>query len=385
MSWKFQSGCAAVILLAAAAAVAGGPKGDFETSVYDGRLTITKYTGSDENVVIPAAIGGQPVVAVGREAFSGARVKRVVIPDHIVRVEEQAFIYCASLTNAAIGRGVTNIGAGAFRNCTRLESFTVGAANPAYAGADGVLFDKARTTLIQCPARKAGRYEIPAGVETVGAEAFARCAGLTNIVIPAGVRRLGDWAFERSGVVSLKIPDSVTEIGSGVFSSCAGLEKAVIGTGLARLGHRMFERCGNLSRVAIPDEVAEIGDWTFYGCTSLSRVAIPDGVTAIGHRAFFECTGLATVRIPDRVTEIGDYAFGGCAGLTGATVGAGVERIGEGAFADCPALTNLVFMGNAPAAGPDVLLRSEGVTVFYTSGTSGWDATWGERPTALGE
>jgi hypothetical protein len=375
-------GCSALFVLALAT---GGQAEDFATTVYDGALTIAKYSGTGDAVVIPAAIQGQPVVAIGREAFSAARLKKVVIPDHIVRIEEQAFVYCASLAEVAIGRGVTNIGAGAFRNCTRLESFTVGADNPAYRSVDGILFNKTRTALLQCPARRSGNFIVPPGVTEIGPEAFSRCGILTNIVLPAGVACLGDWAFERCGVVSVQIPDSVTNIGIGVFSSCAGLAKADVGQGLARLGHRMFERCGKLSRVAIPDEVVEIGDWAFYACTNLTRMAIPGAVTRIGHRAFFECAGLAGIEIPGRVAEIGDFAFGGCTGLARAEVGAGVAQIGEGAFADCPALTTLNFKGNAPVAGTDVFLRSDIATVYYRSGASGWDATFGGRPTALGE
>ena len=38
-----------------------------------------------------------------------------------------------------------------FDNCTSLTSINVDALNPAYSSVDGVLFDKAQTTLLQFP------------------------------------------------------------------------------------------------------------------------------------------------------------------------------------------------------------------------------------------
>ena len=40
--------------------------------------------------------------------------------------------------------------------------------NPVYTSVDGVLFNKSQTTLIQCPAGKAGSYTIPNSVTSIG-------------------------------------------------------------------------------------------------------------------------------------------------------------------------------------------------------------------------
>ena len=61
----------------------------------------------------------------------------------------------------------------AFFGCTGLTELDVEPANAGYSSLGGVLFDKARTTLIQYPGGKAGAYAIPAGVTRIQSAAFA--------------------------------------------------------------------------------------------------------------------------------------------------------------------------------------------------------------------
>jgi hypothetical protein len=59
-------------LFVGGALFAQSAESDFETApdeVYGG-VTITKYVGWDTAIKIPAAIGGKPVTAIGKEAFA---------------------------------------------------------------------------------------------------------------------------------------------------------------------------------------------------------------------------------------------------------------------------------------------------------------------------
>jgi hypothetical protein len=70
-----------------------------------------------------------------------------------------------------------------------------------------VLFNKALTTLIQCPGGKTGPYTIPASVTSIGSYAFRDCTGLTSVTIPASVTNIGSSAFDHcSGLTSVTIP-----------------------------------------------------------------------------------------------------------------------------------------------------------------------------------
>jgi hypothetical protein len=89
-----------------------------------------------------------------------------------------------------------SIGDNAFYYCTSLEKIEVDANNNNYTSDDGVLFDKAITTLIKYPKEKNdAAYEIPYGVTSVGDCAFLGCTALTSVTLPRSVTNIGKRAF----------------------------------------------------------------------------------------------------------------------------------------------------------------------------------------------
>lgn len=210
--------------------------------------TITGYTGSGGDAVIPDQINGVPAERIGSLIFD---------EDDCENPPE----------SVSIPAGVKEIEAGAFGNCSTLKEITVAAENPYYSSEDGVLFDKEKSALIQYPMGRTGTaYAVPESVKAIEDEAFAGCSGLEQVSIPAGVK----------------------EIGTDVFFSCKSLKS-----------------------VAIPYGVTTIKKGTFNLCSGLSEVVIPNSVTAIKEYAFGNCTGLVSIKIPDSVTSIDANAFSG--------------------------------------------------------------------------
>ena len=82
-----------------------------------------------------------------------------------------------------------------FDGCTGLTSIVVDASNPVYSSQDGVLYNKAKTMLIQYPGGKSGGFIIPGSVTSIGDYAFYGCTGLTSVTIPDSVTSIGDGAF----------------------------------------------------------------------------------------------------------------------------------------------------------------------------------------------
>jgi len=98
--------------------------------------------------------------------------------------------------------------------------------NPAYTSVDGVLFDKALSTLLQCPGGKTGAYRVPGTVTAIGLSAFANCRGVTSVTIPEGVQTIGNSAFLNcSSLASATIPQGVSAIGEKVFFNCTNLAR----------------------------------------------------------------------------------------------------------------------------------------------------------------
>jgi hypothetical protein len=467
-----------ILLCVAGPAARGDTWGPYTYTVANGEATITGFDASYSGALsITNMLGGRPVTAIGDYAFEYCVLTSVAVPDSVATIGYGAFLLCEELASVTLGNGVVTIGAYAFDDCvslasvnipagvatigegafsycgrlssvtipasvtyigsrafaacyTNLTSIAVDAGNLFYSSIDGVLFDEAATTLLQCPGGRAGHYTVPVGVETIAAGAFEYCTLLGSVTIPDSVVTIGDAAFSTCvGLASVQIPDSVSAIGAYAFSDCYGLASAAIGDGVTVIEKGTFNWCTNLvdaaipsgvtvigdsaftatrlKSVAIPDGVTAVGRYVFAGCrdmtniafgagaasigysafsncTSLPGVTIPDGIATIGVQAFSGCTGLASVVIGNGATNIGNNAFSGCNALARIMVGNSVADVGSGAFSQCGSLERVYFAGDAPAPTiPEwsVFFWSENATVYYLPGTDGWEPFYAERPT----
>ena len=385
--------------------------------------------------------------AIGQKAFIGcAELTSVTIPDSVTSIGNEAFRDCIKLTKVTIGNGVGAIGDQAFADCVSLKDLTIPDSvttigwhafwhsrdlswdglvhvkigrgversiiastfsgrwslaaievdqdNETYRSREGVLFDKAGTSLILYPRGRAGKiYAVPDGVSDIYPWAFGACRELTTVQIPGSVTSIDehafspygigierdDWAglaaievdqdnetyrsregvlFDKAGTVLIRypvkrpgttyaIPDGVTTIGDYAFSDCHELESVRIPDSVTMIGDGAFDGCVGLTSVSIPDSVTAIGDWAFYRCRGLTSVTIPDNVTTIGDWAFDRCVSLTSVSIPDSVTAIGDYAFWDSYKLKSVKIPEGAV-LGENAFFSGVRIVRRPPRGDAP-------------------------------------
>lgn len=207
---------------------------------------------------------------IGRTAFYACQnLTHVTLGNSVATIGESAFTSCKSLTNITIPASVTSIGALSFYGCSNLTEITVDEANLVFSSQNGVLFNKARTSLIQCPANKTGSYSIPSGVTNIVAGAFNPCL-LTNITIPDSVISIGNSAFRDSpNLTSIIIPNSVISTGTAIFMDCVSLTDVIIGNGISTIEQSMFNDCGILTNITFGNSVSTFGWSAFGSCLSL--------------------------------------------------------------------------------------------------------------------
>ena len=157
------------------------------------------------------------VTSIASNTFSGcSSLTSVSIPNGVTSIGGYAFSSCRSLTSVTIPNSVGNIGYAVFNNCSSLNAINVASGNGYFSSIDGVLYDRPRETLIQCPAAKTS-LTIPNSVTTIGERAFIYCRDLTSVTLPNSVTSIGRSAFYGcSGLTSIKclaaVPPSLDTI-----------------------------------------------------------------------------------------------------------------------------------------------------------------------------
>jgi hypothetical protein len=346
------------------------------------------------------------VTAIEDEVFAFCDdLTSIVIPNSVTVISDRAFYRCRYLTSITIPESVTYIGDRAFYRCGNLASIEVAQDNPSYSSEEGVLFNKDKTTLIQCPDVKTGEYAIPNSVTSIGDYAFASCYELTSVSIPNSVTSIGDKAFYGcSGFTSIVIPHSVTAIGDRAFYACYSLESIEVAAGNLSWSseHGVLFNRDKTSLIhypqgrkeksyTIPESVTAIAGRAFYFCDGLTSITLPELATSIDKMVFHYCANLKYIKvasgnpsyssskgvlfnkdktsliqypkkkkqrhytIPGSVTAIRNFAFRGCLSLTSVTIPESVTVIGAAAFDNCNSLTEIINHAAAPQAmGTDV-------------------------------
>lgn len=130
----------------------------------DGTAEIVKYTGSDNELLIPAKLDGISVTSLGYDAFYRCNtINNVTIPDSVTFMGEGVFMDCSSLTSITLPVSLPMGLYATFLNCTSLNSIV-----------------------------------LPTDISRIATYTFYNCPALTSLVIPDSVTRIDDDAFDRN-------------------------------------------------------------------------------------------------------------------------------------------------------------------------------------------
>lgn len=204
---------------------------------------------------------------------------------------------------------------------------------------------------------KIGLLEItlPAGLKAIGNNAFNGCFALRNeVTIPAGVETIGSYAFAgcRNAKFNPALPETLTAIGDYAFQNCANLYAVTLPASLQTIGAHAFE-ASNVQEAVLPAGLKTIGAYAFRHCSNITRVTLPDGLTTLGEGAFQQCEALVTADLmnPMEITSIPRYAFDGCSGLRNVYLPFFIEAVGDYAFRGCASLRQIQFVAPTKTIG----------------------------------
>ena len=156
---------------------------------------------------------------------------------------------------------------------------------------------------------------------------------LGSVVIPANVKSVGNSAFLDATLTSVTFePGSqLTSLDFQAFFATS-LDSIVLPEGLRTIGEKAFFRT-TLTSIAIPSSVTSIGDSAFYDSETLTSLTFASGsqLTTIAGWAFAH-QRLTSVNLPGSVTTIGTNAFRYNPGLTSVTMNSNAPTVGADAF-----------------------------------------------------
>lgn len=193
-----------------------------------------------------------------------------------------------------------------------------------------------------------------------------------NVIIPYGVKIIGEDAFQKSLIESVVIPDTVVSIENDAFICCKHLKHIDIPDTVKKIGRHAFwgtewidknsedfnivgdgiliKYNANEKDVFIPHGVKIIAyeafRKSFMKCNDMETLVIPDTAKRIESKAFEDCKNLKRVKFSDCLTYIGVDAFRDCRSLEYADLPDSVTTIESGAFCWCKSLEWIKFPKN---------------------------------------
>ena len=339
------------------------------------------YTISSDGVVgdggscTGAVVIPEGVTAIGGSAFEESSLASITLPASVMAINSRAFNGATALTSITIPAGVMEIGSRAFTATNSLTSISVNPANPSFTSIDGMLFNKEVTTLIRyAVAKSATSITIPAGVTTIGRQAFSGATLLTSITMQTGVTTIEQGAF--NGMTSLSditIPEGVTTIGDQAFGSASALTSVTIPASVTSIGNFSFDQASALKDVYFFGNAPELGDEPFASTASGFKAHISATATGFGTEPTWN--GLALQVDVYRVTH---NAANGTAVTSGAFFEGGTIRSAPVSTRDGHTLAgwsatengSLVTFPYAPGVARDITLFAIWTPITTTTTTT---------------
>ena len=329
--------------------------GDYEfIALDDNSLKITKYNGTDTDIIIPNVINGKDVVELETSLFEGnASISKITLQSNIKTIGNNAFANMANLEEVIINPEVTNYGEKLLLNSLNLKKLTITASSTmlmSFYDFDEANIPNGLTVTI-----------IPGDPYVNPNEGIFKNMtenSSINVVLHE------TWTHVMGFVgckflKSIAIPSTVTGIGIGsfaVFSGCINLEAVYIDDisswlqiaqedGPLLYAHNLYIKGELVKDLIIPEGVTSIASFALRGCLSLESLTLPSTMTYLGNSCLAGCSNLKYLIIPEGVTKIGNQAFSGCSSISTLVIPESIRNVYSGTFNDMDSLEAVYYKG----------------------------------------
>lgn len=149
---------------------------------------------------------------------------------------------------------------------------------------------------------------LPEGLERIGDGAFQN-SHLIHINFPSTLKSIGSYAFAESKLFNAQMNDSITFIGNSAFSRCMYLTDVYYPESMTWVPEDCFWECSYIVNFDMHDNVHDICGWAFYGNVRCN-FRMPKNLYHVYSTAFRD-TAIDSLIIPEDV-YIDEGAFRNC-------------------------------------------------------------------------
>ena len=357
------------------------------------------------DIIIPSQVEYEgksyPITVIEQHSFASMRMKTVTLPDTLVSIEKSAFENCQWLREVYLGKNIKIIGDSAFKGCkwliymplpntviqvgyhamkdTRMLEYKNGVVylDHVLYGYNGylpehsyievrdgtkVIADSAFNSRLEYGKdyRNLEGIVLPKGLKRIGDNAFATCKGLSYVTVPKSIEYVGRYSFEKDvkmTPISKRKPRKTT-----MAEDCLNRVNIIEETERYSLDDKgvltfkadvtliksdEFRGRNDIKKIILPGTISSIGNHAFAFNSELKEILFSEGLRLIWSEAFCRCSKLKKIQLPASTERICSYAFSFCIGLKDAIVPSNAW-IDNHVFDGCDALKKVIIRDVKP-------------------------------------
>ena len=294
--------------------------GEFSSlSLPEGIETIGK--SAFNGLFIPEIILPSTLKVIGYGAFANSKIKSLIVPEGVESVYFQAFSFMEKLERLELPNTLKHIG-GHVILYTNLPAVVSHITEPFATYSFTFLYEtgsySSSPATLYVPVGTKAKYEALSGWTTfakieegdpqegfVGNLKYSYSTGGTTatVIQDESYKNLTEVIIPSNINVDGRIYQ-VTDIGNSAFKDCSNLSTVSLPEGIKILGEYSFNNTG-LKEISLPHSLKQIGEYAFLDCSSIKKMIVPEGVESVGESAFFRMKNLEILELPNSLRNIG--------------------------------------------------------------------------------